>query len=100
MDSGQLLDEIEAAGDPTAIEAARRLFELEPKGWAVDAIEERGIPWENSDDFLPWLDRAVELTEQAVGDREHLQALLALFDAGQADEIAAYVGGTVRDWLT
>ena len=99
MDAGQVLDEAEHQGDPAAIEAARRLFELEPNGWVIEELEARDIPWTDSDALRPWLDNAVELTEQAVGDREHLLALLQLLDTEGPEAVAAYVGETVRDWV-
>lgn len=98
MDAGQLLDEAEHLGEPAAIEAARRLFEIEPVAWFLDVAHDYDLPTDEAE-IRDWLDDAVDRKKAAVGDREHLLALLQLLDTEGPEAVAAYVGETVRDWV-
>ena len=98
MDGSQLLDEAEHSGDPAAIEVARRYLELEPVEWFLDVAPNYDLPTDEAG-IRDWLDDAVERKQAAVGDREHLLALLCLLDTEGAEAVAAYVGDTVRNWV-
>ena len=102
LDASQLLDEAEATGCPIAIEAARRLHEVEPAATIAEVLAEWDtdeIPHDDQEALGEWLADAVERKAAAVWDRDHLRALLELLDTQGAEAVAAYVGETVRDWL-
>lgn len=102
MDASQLLDEAEATGCPIAIEAARRLWTIEPAAAAGETLFEwttDEIPHADPETLGEWLAEALQLKVAVVGDRDHLRALLELVDTEGTEAAAQYIRETVRDWL-
>ena len=99
LDGSELLNEAERDGNPIAVEAARRYFEAEPNVQVLDELLDRAIPCDSREALQDWLDKAIDREDAAVGDREHLVALLSLLDAGNTAGIETYLEDTVRPWV-